>query len=303
MEAHAAEEKSPALQARAETRLSARPKWPEEGSKEELKALAKALLEFAPIRRLIDLGKPSARFRRLLDRSLPSWLKFHGVFPSFADARANLPGGAMVGYDHEEITGIYKSQAVLEGDYPILLWLRDILPTASSVFDLGGNLGISFYAFESYVPYPEDIAWTVCDVPAVVRAGEKLAGERGERRLHFTGQFQDAADCDVLLTSGCLMYVEQPLAEMLRGLPRLPRHLLINRTAIHPSRGCVTLQNIRWMISPYHILERTEFIQDIEALGYTLIDEWLDATHSCWIPFYPEHSVPAYSGFYFKRRS
>jgi putative methyltransferase (TIGR04325 family) len=81
----------------------------------------------------------------------------------------------------------------------------------------------------------------------------------------------------------------------------LPRHLLINRTAIHPSRACITLQNIRWMISPYHIFQRENFIQEIESLGYTLIDDWQDATHSCWIPFYPEHSVPSYTGFYFRR--
>lgn len=274
-----------------------------ESRKEQLKSLAKAVLDFAPVRRAVDLPKHSAQYRRLLNRALPSWLKFRGVFSSFAEAQSNLPAGARIGYDHDEIAGIYKGYAnwVLSGDYPVLLWLHQILQTTSTVFDFGGNLGISFFAFQNYIPYPKNLVWTVCDLPAVIRGGEKFAEERNERRVRFTERFDGASDCEVLLASGSLMYVQRSLSDMMRGLTRLPRHLLINRTAVHGSRACVTLQNIRWMVAPYHVFERSSFVNQFEALGYTLVDEWLDATHSCWIPFYPENSVQAYSGFYFRR--
>jgi hypothetical protein len=55
------------------------------------------------------------------------------------------------------------------------------------------------------------------------------------------------------------------------------------------------------MVSPYQIFLRDQFIASLEALGYKLLDMWPDADHTCWIPFYPEYSVEAYSGLYFRR--
>ena len=113
--------------------------------------------------------------------------------------------------------------------------------------------------------------------------------------------FTDGAGADLILMSGCLQYIETPVVELLQQLPNCPDHLIINRTPLHPERSCVTLQNIGWMVSPYQTFCRGEFIAGIESLGYELVDAWFDRDHTCWIPFYPEYSIEAYSGLYFRR--
>jgi putative methyltransferase (TIGR04325 family) len=266
------------------------------------KAFAKAVLEIAPVRHLIDLGKPFRIYRNLLNRCLPSWIKFQGVYGSFEEAQGNAPKGIRSGYDHEDIATVYQGQTFLPSDYPAIFWLRSVLQREGvRVFDFGGSVGISFYLWQKYFEYPPNIEWLVCDLPAVVHAGRKLAIQKEQNRLHFTSGFEDADGFDFILTSGCLQYVETPISDLLRKLNRLPPHLLINRVPLHDSRHCVTLQNIRWMVSPYQIFCRERFISSLEVLGYKLIDSWLDPDHTCWIPFYPEYSVEAYSGLYFRR--
>jgi len=265
------------------------------------KAFAKAVLEFPPVQFLIDLGKPIPSYRRFLDRCLPSWVKFKGIYDSFQEAQLNAPKGVRYGYDHEEIAAAYGGQTFLPSDYPALFWLREALQAGGRVFDFGGSVGTAFYSWQRYFRFPEDVRWLVCELPAVVRAGQTLVKEKKETRLEFTDRFEDAENFDFILMSGCLQYIEPPAAALLQTLKRLPRHLLINRIPLHQSREYVTLQNIRWMVSPYRILVRHQFIASLEALGYKLIDAWLDSDHTCWIPFYPEYSVEAYSGFYFRR--
>jgi putative methyltransferase (TIGR04325 family) len=253
------------------------------------KAFAKAILEITPVRQLIDLGKPVRFYRNVLNRCLPSWIKFQGVYASFEEAQANAPKGVRSGYDHEEIAAAYEGQTFLPSDYPALFWLREALHPGARVFDFGGSVGVSFYAWQKYFQYPDNIRWLVHDLPKVNQAGQRLALEKKEDRLHFTSRFEDADGCDFILTSGSLQYIETPVSDFLRKLNRLPPH-------------CVTLQNIRWMVSPYQVFLRDRFIASLEALGYELIDSWSDPDHTCWIPFYPEYSVEAYSGLYFRRQ-
>jgi putative methyltransferase (TIGR04325 family) len=63
----------------------------------------------------------------------------------------------------------------------------------------------------------------------------------------------------------------------------------------------VTLQALGTSFCPYHIFNRQSFIGSIREIGYELIDSWDNAEVSCHIPLYPEHSVTAYSGLYFRR--
>ena len=76
---------------------------------------------------------------------------------------------------------------------------------------------------------------------------------------------------------------------------------MINRLPLHGQRGCVTLQNIRWMAAPYRVFQRDPFIQELQAMGYRLVDAWSVPDKNCWIPFYPEFSVTAYSGLYLRK--
>ncbi|MGB6387217.1 MAG: TIGR04325 family methyltransferase [Terriglobales bacterium] len=265
------------------------------------KALVKALLEVGPLPFLINLGKPIPGYRRFLSHCLPSSIKYRGVYVSFEEARANAPKHVPLGYDHREIALGYKDQKFLCSDYPAAFWLREAIRDGSSVLDLGGSVGISFYAWERYFPYPDNLRWVVCEVPSVADAGQKIAFEQNEERLHFTSQIEQADGSNCLLASGSLQYIETSIVDLLKRLTRPPRHLIVNRIPLHSSRECITLQNIRWAVSPYRVFQRDSFIAECESLGYTVIDAWNVPDHSCWIPFYPEFSLASYSGLYFRK--
>jgi hypothetical protein len=51
----------------------------------------------------------------------------------------------------------------------------------------------------------------------------------------------------------------------------------------------------------YHLFNRDDFVRSVTGLGYRLVDEWTSPDCSCRIPFYPDHAIDAYSGFYFTR--
>lgn len=272
--------------------------------KTQLKACAKSILDLGVIRTVLDSGKPWPAYCAALNHCTPSWNKFRGVYKSFEQAVMDAPKGKLLGYDHRQIATIYSDYAtfVLPSDYPAMFWLEQQLRKGLSVFDFGGNTGISFFAWQKYLTYPPNFRWTVCDLPAVIESGRELASEHHESRLTFTSKFEDADGVDVLLSAGTVQYVESRLSTYIGQLTSPPMHLLINRVPLHETRECVTLQNIKWMVSPYHVFQRSRFVEDIEALGYDLADSWSVPELSCWIPFYPEYSLECYSGLYFRRK-
>jgi putative methyltransferase (TIGR04325 family) len=269
--------------------------------KVEKKALVKAVLEFGPLPWLINLAKPIPTYHRLLVYCLPARIKYRGVYSSFEEARAHAPRNTPLGYDHDEIALGYKDQKFLSSDYPAAFWLREALQDGPSVLDLGGSVGILFYLWKQYFQYPENIKWIVCEVPAVAHAGQKIAAERNEERLRFVSQIEEGDGCNCFLASGSPQYLGTSIVDNLKRLERPPRHLIINRVPLHSRRECITLQNVRWAVSPYRVFQRDAFIAECESLGYTLVDAWTVPDHSCWIPFYPEFSVPVYSGLYFRK--
>lgn len=270
-------------------------------AKSHTKELVKQLLAAGPMPILTALAKPIPGGRRFLSSCLPSSIKYRGVYESFAEARAHAPKGVPLGYDHPEIATGYKDQKFLFSDYPAAFWLGQALQEEPSVLDLGGSVGISFYSWERYFSYPQNLQWVVCEVPAVAMAGARIAFERNEERLHFISHIEQGDGCDCLLASGSLQYLEETFKNCLQRLRQQPRHLIINRIPLHSQRSCVTLQNVRWVVSPYRVFARDPFINDCESLGYKLIDAWTVPDHNCWIPLYPEHSVSTYSGLYFRR--
>jgi putative methyltransferase (TIGR04325 family) len=265
------------------------------------KALVKALLEVGPLPYLINLGKSIPAYHRFLSYCLPSWVKYRGVYASFEEARASAPKSVPIGYDHDEIALGYKNQRFIASDYPAAFWVREALRDGATVFDLGGSVGTSFYTWEDYYEYPHNVRWLICELPSVVRAGQRLAQEKCENRLRFTAQFEEANGSNCLLASGCLQYIETSIADSLQRLACPPQHLVLNRVPLHSRFECVTLQNLGWMVSPYRVFQRDRFIGELESMGYVVVDAWAVPDHSCWIPFYPENSVASYSGLYLRK--
>lgn len=227
---------------------------------------------------------------------------FRGVFPSFPEAIAAAPKiGKKIGYDHPETVHMYDhfTEGIFSYDYPIVFWLKSLLPECSSVFDLGGNTGIKYYAYKKYLSYPSNLKWMVCDVPTVTQGGKAMAAKRESLGLSFTNHMHDADGRDILLAAGAVQYIETSFGQILSTLQRKPRHLLLNKVPLYPGRSFVTLQSIGTVICPYHIFNHDEFINSVTRHGYELVDMWETQETACSIPFHSERSIRACKGLYF----
>jgi len=234
---------------------------------------------------------------------------FRGVYASFDEAIASAPKTKAIGYDDFNLALKYKDQLpskVAQYDYPVLFWLSKIFeqnPPLLSIFDFGGNVGTHFYVYSNLLNYPEGLKWVVCDVPQIVKTGRQLAQER-KVDLEFTTEFTEANGKQIFIASGSIQYVESlSLSLSLSMLDKLPVHILINRLPLYDGKQFVSLQNGGEVFYPQYIFNRQEFISSLNELGYELVYSWEDGVDSCMIPFYPEYSVPVYSGLYLKLKN
>jgi len=186
------------------------------------------------------------------------------------------------------------------GDYALIYWLSRIIDTGSTLLDIGGNIGLVFYAFEKYLSYPPDFKWVVYDLPASIQAGREFVKDRPRPNLQFAARLDDCPHPDIVLASGALQYLDYSLADFLATLSPRPQHVLINKLPAYEGRPFVTLQDIGPSICAYRIFNCEEFIAGIRASGYDLVDRWSIGELHCAIPFHPSRTVNGYSGMYFK---
>ncbi|OLP20471.1 hypothetical protein BST81_00200 [Leptolyngbya sp. 'hensonii'] len=236
-----------------------------------------------------------------------------GVFRSFSQAMGAIPQRTASSYNLPEFYGEYHQQTPISAeevarihkfqpiDYPVLVWLREAFSKSSSLFDLGGNTGYSYYAYRTYIPYPTDLTWKVCDLPEAVRAGNEVLQHVTSPGLSYTTQASDAEGSDIYLTCGALQYIEPSLAELLGQLTAKPHHLIIHHVPFYDGPEYITLQSLLESYVPYKIQNQEQFIASLTALGYELVDSW-EIDRTCRIPFHPERFVEAYYGFYLRLR-
>lgn len=235
---------------------------------------------------------------------------YYGIYRSFAEAAeaaSGLSSNALPAtYDVQAAGRAYRNQlsAIRVSDYPLLYWVSRLTEAgARNVFDLGGNIGVTYYGFGHYIDYPRDLRWQVHDVPVVMATGRKWAAEHDEaRRLSFAEAPEMASSADILISTGALQYLEYTLPGLVQRLDRKPRHVLVNLTPIHPSRSYFTLQNMGFAICPYRIMSRDELVDGMQAQGYRLVDEWHSKERHLEVPFEPGYGIDNYSGFCFQRR-
>jgi putative methyltransferase (TIGR04325 family) len=229
---------------------------------------------------------------------------YFGVFDSFASARASLPLSPE--FDHAALARSYLEvhcNTVFEYDYPVMWWLeRAFRGGARSVLDIGGSVGVHYYGYRKYVDMPRDLTWWVAEVPAMVSIGRDLATKRDGGALRFTEDLTHAlSGTDVWTTSGAIQYIEDARpSDLLRRCAVRPRHLLLNKLPLCAGEDFVTTQNLgAGCFSPVHVYNRSRFIGDIEALGYTLCDQWEVNERSLYVPGHPMRSFSGFSGLYF----
>ncbi len=227
---------------------------------------------------------------------------FKGIYSSFSEAISAITGNTTLGYNNPDSSAMYQKNmaAIREWDYPVLFWLDRTLSANSHVFDYGGHVGFLYYTFSRYITFG-DRAWTVFDVPEVVRQGKAIAASCQEKHLHFTDSSKDGDGCDIMIVSGSQQYIDSPLVQILQQYERLPKHLIINMIPLHDRHEFVTLNHIGTAVCPYRVAHKESFINSLTAAGWILKDSWLNESKSCDIPFYDAYNGAVYHGFYFTR--
>jgi len=263
---------------------------------------------------LIDLGKRVSRnawrlpvvgqvleadYARAFAKRPPN--RFRGVYATFAEAEASIPSGSRVGYDHEELAGLYRHrmEKANQSDYAVLFWLKGILDARSFVFDFGGHVGVSYHGWRSYLGYPAGLRWLVYDMPAIVKVGAELARERPSAGLEFTSTIADAKGCTVLMTAGAMQYADLTLTQLLDQIGSRPQHLLINKMPMYDGEAFWTVQSTGRAFHAYRIYNRAAFVAEAQSLGYRAVDDWQNREQHCEIPFTRDRDIDAYSGYYF----
>jgi putative methyltransferase (TIGR04325 family) len=221
-----------------------------------------------------------------------------GSYGSFAEAAAAAPQKGNVGYDSDQHAVMYDARIgkLLISDYAVLFWLAQIQQQLTSVFDLGGHVGVLYYGVEKRLRLPESLRWLVCDVPTTVARGRELARTKGATALEFTTEWKDGDGCDLLLASGVLQYLEWDLAERLAAWSKPPRYIIVNNTPMYEGRAYVTLQNTELSYNPYRAFNRSQLIGSLEGHGYVLRDAWR-TDRALEVPLRPELRIDAYQGF------
>lgn len=187
-------------------------------------------------------------------------------------------------------------------DWPVLYWLQRLAPEVRCLLDVGGHQGTKFRAFRNHLAFDRGLQWVVYDVPAVVCAGRARCARDGLTGLSFIDDLTAAPEVDAVLASGVLQYLDVPFDELLGRLPRLPRHLILNKVATRPGPTVVTLENFGCAEVPYHIRNYTEFVSSLDALGYDLVDQWEIPQLAHVIQTHPRLGSSTSYGFYAKRR-
>lgn len=241
--------------------------------------------------------------RRFLAHVAPTHNIYRGVYASFDEAQASIPAGRTTGYDNTGAAELYRDRTrrIFINDYPMIYWLRRFFADgAQSVFDLGGHIGLAYYAYQRYLEYPDQLRWTVHDVPAVNAAGQAWAAQHDSRHaLAFAPSIGDMAGKDILFAAGSLQYLAYSLVDALDALPQKPRYLLLNSVPVHTHRSYFTVQNMGVTCCPYRVTSERDFLGGLSEAGYTLLDRWENPQRHCTVPFHPELSLDRYFGFAF----
>ena len=241
----------------------------------------------------------------VIRKMLAALTGYNRPFASLKDAEAAIAGYEGDGHSNLAcaINLIRTMEEATASDYAALFYLQPVLPSLRTIFDFGGSIGNLFYCYAKYLDFPADLIWTVFDVPENVDFGEKFARDRGEQRLRFTACLGDGDGVDLFLATGALHYFETPLPDIISEFQKKPRYVLVNRSPMADGRPFATVQDGGVYRVACMLHNRDALIRKFDDAGYEILGNWRAAERSLIIPFYPDRSVHAYSGMFFRLRS
>jgi putative methyltransferase (TIGR04325 family) len=247
------------------------------------------------------------RFIKCL-RSLPPYRTVMGYmrpFDTLRDAYTAVAPYSEMGHENPENARLHlRINATARGsDYPVLFHMRPILPDVRRILDVGGNVGNLFYCYAKYLDL-SNLIWEVLDLPYNISEGRRLAKFLGQQgKLIFTDAWQDAAQADLAIISGSIHYFETPMYEIIAQFEQKPPYILINRAPLTEGQEVAVVQEAGGYRVACMLYNRVRLISGFEKIGYELMDSWQANDLSFRLPGYPEHTVPAYTGLFFRLAS
>ena len=226
-----------------------------------------------------------------------------GIFSSFEEGWAVARRTGLPGHDGWAEIAIHLrlSENLRPSDYAALFWLSRLSERGVKVFDYGGNFGNLFYTYKKYLEPLGPLDWTVLDLPFVLQEGRRIARERNATGLRFAESAAEFSVDRVLLASGFLHYWEGTIEGFVRQFPVSPTHILINRSPMIENQAAfITVQNTGTCAHPCVVRNAASMIAEFSALGYELVDRWIAPELHVYMPFFPNLSIPHYSGFYLR---
>lgn len=203
-----------------------------------------------------------------------------GAYPDRKSAVEAAPRWALTDYDHEEVVPVAldKMSRIIDWDYPVLFWLERELRAREGhpirLLDAGGHVGTKYCAFRDLIDL-SSVEWQVYELPSMVRAGRDMARAEGlGPQLSFCDAFSEIREAEILLCSGLLQYLDIPFADFVSKLHVQPQVILLNKVALRDGPSIYTLQRGGPTFLPYHIRNKQQFLADLDALGYRIIDSW-----------------------------
>jgi putative methyltransferase (TIGR04325 family) len=226
--------------------------------------------------------------------------RFTGVYDSYENAFATAMKMSLAGYDHKEVAGIAFDVMcrLAPWDYPVLFWLEKVIPGAGSLVDAGGHMGTKYRAFRAPLELDNEFRWIVYDLPAIVRAGRDRAAADGLPALDFVDRLEDASGTKILLGSGLLQYLDIPFGALMKRLAPLPRHVILNKVALHKRGPLFTLERIGSALVPYQMRDEMALLQEFAMLGYRIADRWTIPSLAHVIDTHPEFGASDSAGYY-----
>jgi len=253
------------------------------------------------------------RYERKVQRG-SDWT-FWGVFTDYQDAIARAPRNPVlkVGYDTPGVVdrGRDHYETMHGFDYAALFWLHRF--TASSneqandscrVVDLGGHLGAKYKVYRCRWSPPPGLSWIVCETTAMVEAAGRMPDADRPEGLSFTTDSGVVDGAQVLFASGVLAYLKYNLWDLLDRCAAPPPHLVLNKVPLSRGPDVWTLQNASgYTMVPYHVFNRSRFLDALTSRGYRLLDEWSVPERAVHIPFEPGVGTENGSGLSLTRAS
>lgn len=228
-------------------------------------------------------------------------LGYRRSFRTLGEAERAVRPYAKGGHENPANVAWHLDRAAAMSDYAAFYYLRDRVDDIRTVFDFGGNVGNLYYCYKNYLPLRADVVWTVYDLPENNARGRAIAAERNATSLRFTDDLRQADGVDLFIASGSLHYFDKPLPELLTGIGRYPKYVLINRTPLTEDEDFAVIQDVGHIRVACMVYNRANLIASFRRLGYGVRGEWRAPEY--WIPVLdrPSSNVGGYTGMWLEQ--